>query len=129
MIPIIKHYYSKIPISGVCLGHQAMVEAFGQVEHPEKDVEYVSRIKIGPMHRMLSTIFHDQETIFKGIPNPLVAVRYHFLAVKSENLPQSLKITATTDDGTIMAVRHKQYPLPLFAVYAKFRILASHGTP
>ena len=108
---VIKHYYSKIPILGVCLGLQANFEVFGHLEHPEKNVEYVSRAKVGPMHGKLSKVFHDQETIFKGIPNPLVAVRYHSLAARSEILPQSLKITATADDGTVMAIRHKDFPI------------------
>jgi para-aminobenzoate synthetase component 2 len=63
------------------------------------------------MHGKISKIFHDQETIFKDIPNPLLGVRYHSLAAKSEILPQELKINATADDGTIMAVLHKKYPI------------------
>ncbi len=63
------------------------------------------------MHGKQSKIFHDQEKIFKDIPNPLQVIRYHSLAAKGDILPQDLKITATADDGTIMAVRHKQYPV------------------
>ncbi|MHA1274252.1 MAG: anthranilate synthase component II [Promethearchaeota archaeon] len=109
VIPIIKKYFNKIPILGVCLGHQAIVEAFGELENPETSVEYVGIAKVGPMHGKLSKIFHDQETIFKSLENPLMVVRYHSLAVKSDLLPSNLKITATADDGTIMAVRHKKY--------------------
>ena len=105
VIPIIKEFYTKIPILGICLGHQTIIEAFG--EDPDK--EYVGRAKVGPMHGKQSKIFHDQETIFKDIPNPLMVIRYHSLAAKSDLLPQQLKITATADDGTIMGVRHKQY--------------------
>ncbi len=105
VIPVIKEFYSKIPILGVCLGHQTIIEAFG--DDPDKN--YVGRAKVGPMHGKQSKIFHDQETIFKDIPNPLMVIRYHSLAAKSELLPQELKITATADDGTIMGVRHKQY--------------------
>ena len=105
VIPIIKEFYTKIPILGICLGHQTIIEAFG--EDPDK--EYVGRSKVGPMHGKQSKIFHDQETIFKNIPNPLMVIRYHSLAAKSDLLPQYLKITATVDDGTIMGVRHKQY--------------------
>jgi len=107
VIPIIKEFYNKIPILGICLGHQAIIEAFG--EDPEK--EYVGRAKVGPMHGKQSKIFHDQETIFQNIPNPLEVIRYHSLAAKGDILPQSLKISATADDGTIMAVRHKEYPV------------------
>jgi anthranilate synthase/aminodeoxychorismate synthase-like glutamine amidotransferase len=105
VIPIIKEFCTKIPILGICLGHQTIIEAFG--EDPDK--EYVGRAKVGPMHGKQSKIFHDQETIFEDIPNPLMVIRYHSLAAKSDLLPQELKITATADDGTIMGVRHKHY--------------------
>ena len=107
VIPIIKEFYKKIPIFGVCLGHQAIIEAFGE----EPDEEYIGRAKVGPMHGKQSKIFHDQETIFKDIPNPLQVIRYHSLSAKGDILPQKLKITATADDGTIMAVRHKEFPI------------------
>jgi len=107
VIPIIKKFYTKIPILGICLGHQTIIEAFG--EDPDKT--YVGRSKVGPMHGKQSKIFHDQETIFKDIPNPLMVIRYHSLAAKSDLLPQELKITATADDGTIMGVRHKKYQI------------------
>lgn len=109
VIPIIKQFFPRLPILGVCLGHQAIVEAFGELENPNNKVEYVGRAKVGPMHGKISKIFHDQETIFKDIPNPLMGVRYHSLAAKSEIFPKDLKISATADDGTIMAVRHKKY--------------------
>jgi para-aminobenzoate synthetase component 2 len=105
VIPIIKEFYRSIPILGICLGHQAIVEAFG--EDPKK--EYVGLGKVGPMHAKISKIFHDQETIFRNIPNPLKVIRYHSLAANGDILPKDLKITATADDGTIMAVRHTQY--------------------
>ncbi len=111
VIPIIKEYYNKVPILGICLGHQAIVEAFGELANPESKVEYVGRAKVGPMHGKISKIFHDQETIFKEMPNPLMGIRYHSLAAKSDLLPQVLKISATADDGTIMGVRHKNYPV------------------
>ena len=111
VLPIIKEYYKEFPILGICLGHQAIVEAFGELENPNEDIEYVGRAKVGPMHGKISKIFHDQETIFIDIPNPLMGVRYHSLAAKSDILPKELKITATADDGTIMAVRHKEYPV------------------
>ena len=107
VIPIIKEFYTKIPILGICLGHQTIIEAFG--EDPDK--EYVGRAKVGPMHGKQSKIFHDQETIFIDIPNPLMVIRYHSLAAKSDLLPQNLKITAIADDGIIMGIRHKQYPV------------------
>ncbi len=107
VIPIIRALYTKIPILGICLGHQAIIEAFGE----DKEVEYVGRAKVGPMHGKQSKVFHDQETIFQNIPNPLEVILYHSLAAKGDILPQQLKISATADDGTIMAVRHKEYPV------------------
>ncbi len=107
VIPIIKEFYSRIPILGICLGHQAIVEAFGE----DENIEYVGRAKVGPMHGKESKVFHDQETILKDVPNPLQVIRYHSLAAKSDILPQELKISGTADDGTIMGVRHKEYPI------------------
>lgn len=107
VVPIIKKFYSRIPILGICLGHQTIVEAFGK----DPNIEYIGRARIGPMHGKVSKIFHDQETVFKNIPNPLMGIRYHSLAAKPDLLPKDLKISATADDGTIMAVRHKDYPV------------------
>ncbi len=107
VIPIIKEFYSEFPILGICLGHQAVVEAFG--ENPE--IEYVGTAKVGPMHGKESKVFHDQETILKLVPNPLQVIRYHSLSAKTDILPKELKISATADDGTIMGVRHKKFPV------------------
>jgi len=123
VIPIIKEYYDKVPILGICLGHQAMVEAFG--EYP--DEEYVGLAKVGPMHGKESKIFHDQETIFKNIPNPLQVIRYHSLAAKGDILPQALKISATADDGTIMAVRHKEFPVEGVQFHPESIKMKPHG--
>lgn len=109
VIPIIKELYTEIPILGICLGHQAIAEAFGELENIEK--EYVTRARVGPMHGKISKIFHDQEKIFKDLPNPLMGVRYHSLSVRSDILSKDLKITATADDGTIMGIRHRNYPI------------------
>ncbi len=107
VIPILKEYGKKIPIMGVCLGHQAMCEAFGE----NQETEYVGLAKVGPMHGKISKIFHDGEGLFKGIPNPCKVVRYHSLAAKADILSLELKITAMADDGTIMAVRHKEHEI------------------
>jgi anthranilate synthase/aminodeoxychorismate synthase-like glutamine amidotransferase len=123
LIPIIKEFYQNIPILGICLGHQAIVEAFG--ENPKE--EYVGRAKVGPMHGKISKIFHDQETILKDIPNPLMGVRYHSLAAKSETLPQELKISATADDGTIMGVRHKSFPVEGLQFHPEAIKMKPHG--
>ena len=127
VIPIIKEFYSKLPILGVCLGHQAIIEAFGELEHPDNDMEYVGLAKVGPMHGKISKIFHDRETIFKDIQNPLMGVRYHSLAAKSDLLSQDLKISATADDGTIMGVRHKKYPIEGIQFHPESIRMKPHG--
>ena len=123
VIPIIKELYTKIPILGICLGHQTIIEAFGE----DIEEEYVGRAKVGPMHGKQSKIFHDQETIFKDVPNPLQVIRYHSLAAKGEILPHNLKITATADDGTIMAVRHEQYPVEGVQFHPESIRMKPHG--
>ena len=123
VISIIKEFYSKIPILGICLGHQAIIEAFGE----DSTKEYVGLAKVGPKHGKVSKIFHDQETIFKSIPNPLLGVRYHSLAAKPDLLPQDLKISATADDGTIMAVRHKKYQVEGVQFHPESIRMKPHG--
>lgn len=100
-VEVIKHFKGKIPILGVCLGHQAIGEAFG------------GRIVRSPeiMHGKTSMIYHDGKTIFKGLPNPFEATRYHSLVIERETLPDSLIVTAWTSNGIIMGVRHKSYPI------------------
>ncbi|MBD3185996.1 anthranilate/aminodeoxychorismate synthase component II [Candidatus Bathyarchaeota archaeon] len=105
VIRIIREYTGNIPILGVCLGHQAICEAFGE----SQDIEYVGRARVGPMHGKMSKIFHDGENLFEGIPNPCSVVRYHSLAAKADLLPTCLKIRAMADDGTIMAISHETH--------------------
>ena len=98
-IDVIKHFSGKVPILGVCLGHQSMGEAFGG------DVIRAPYL----MHGKTSLIHHDGRTIFAGLPNPFEATRYHSLIIKKETLPPVLEISAWTDDGIIMGVRHKKF--------------------
>lgn len=99
---VIQTYYTKYPILGVCLGHQAIVEAFGGVVGYAKSV----------MHGKSSTIKVDtNNSIFKGIEENTKVARYHSLAAKKENLPECLQIIGESDDGEIMAVCHKNYPI------------------
>jgi anthranilate synthase component 2 len=101
-IEAIKRLYSSIPILGICLGHQAIYEAFGGT------VSYASRL----MHGKSSQVKLDTDNVlFKGLPPVISAARYHSLAGIESTLPDSLKITARTDVGEIMAVCHKEYPV------------------
>ncbi len=93
---MIKTFASEIPILGVCLGHQCIVEAFGG------EVTYAKQL----MHGKTSVIDHDKKTIFTNLTNPMIAGRYHSLAAEKTSLPDELEITATTADDEVMAVRH-----------------------
>jgi anthranilate synthase/aminodeoxychorismate synthase-like glutamine amidotransferase len=96
---VILRFGGKIPIFGVCLGHQCIGHVYGGI---------VDRAS-GPVHGKTSLIYHDGETIYDGIENPFPAARYHSLIIKSESLPSCLKVTARTGEGEIMGVRHKEY--------------------
>jgi anthranilate synthase/aminodeoxychorismate synthase-like glutamine amidotransferase len=100
-IDVIRYFAGKIPILGVCLGHQSIGDAFGG------DIIRAPYL----MHGKTSMIHHDGRTIFAGLPNPFVATRYHSLIIKRENMPAVLEISAWTEDGIVMGVRHKQYKL------------------
>ncbi|GIP30676.1 glutamine amidotransferase [Paenibacillus sp. J23TS9] len=97
----IAHFKGKIPIFGVCLGHQAIGQAFGgQVVRAER-----------LMHGKTSPILHHGTSIFEGLPSPFTATRYHSLLVERSTLPDCLEITAETEEGEIMGLRHKEYPV------------------
>jgi anthranilate synthase/aminodeoxychorismate synthase-like glutamine amidotransferase len=100
-IEVIKHFAGRIPILGVCLGHQSMGAAFGG------DIIRAPRL----MHGKTSLIHHDRKTIFKDLPNPFEATRYHSLIIKKETLPGCFEITAWTEMDEIMGVRHKEFIL------------------
>ncbi|TKD66949.1 aminodeoxychorismate/anthranilate synthase component II [Pseudalkalibacillus hwajinpoensis] len=95
---VIKHFAGSIPILGVCLGHQSIAQVFGG------DVVKADRL----MHGKTSEMRHDVRTIFQGIENPFTATRYHSLIVKKETLPECFEISAWTEEGEIMAIRHKE---------------------
>ena len=95
---VIKKFAPRVPILGVCLGHQAVAEVFGG------KIVRAGRL----MHGKTSLIHHDGKSIFKGIRNPFEATRYHSLLVERKTLPDELLITAETDSGEIMALRHKE---------------------
>ncbi|MDE2831804.1 MAG: aminodeoxychorismate/anthranilate synthase component II [Gemmatimonadota bacterium] len=96
-VALVQHFAGKIPILGVCLGHQSIGQAFG------------GKIVGAPtiMHGKVSEIHHRGESIFEGLPDPFIATRYHSLVVERESLPICLEITAETDDGVIMGLRHR----------------------
>ncbi|MBS4198307.1 aminodeoxychorismate/anthranilate synthase component II [Bacillus sp. FJAT-49732] len=97
----IQYFAGKIPILGVCLGHQAIGQVFGG------EVVKAERL----LHGKTSATYHDGKTIFSNINNPFRATRYHSLIVKKENFPESLEVTAWTDKGEIMGLRHKELPI------------------
>jgi len=99
--PLISKYLGKIPILGICLGHQCIGQLFGGT---------ILRAK-KPMHGKISKIHHDSMGLFKGVKNPFSATRYHSLIVEKKTFPKELLITAETDDGEIMGLRHHKYLL------------------
>ncbi len=99
-LEVINNLKENFPIFGVCLGHQAIGQAFGG-----------KIIKTYPMHGKISEIFHQKTGLFQGIPSPFNATRYHSLIIEKETCPQDLEITAETKDGIIMGVQHKKYKI------------------
>jgi len=98
---VIKYFAPRLPILGVCLGHQCIGYSYGG------RVVQADRI----MHGKSSSIHHNGRGVFAGLPSPFSAIRYHSLMVQRDGLPQCFEITAWTDDGTIMGLRHRDYPL------------------
>ena len=99
-LEVLKHFSGKIPILGVCLGHQAIAVAF--------EGEIVSARRL--MHGKTSTVSADGEFVYRGIRKPFQAMRYHSLAVSRENFPVCLTISSESEDGEIMGIRHKEHP-------------------
>ena len=100
-LDVIRAYAGRIPILGVCLGHQAIGQAFGG------KVVRAPRV----MHGKTSPIFHDGQGVFTGLPNPFEATRYHSLVIEKTSVPADLEVTARTEDQEIMAVRHRTLPV------------------
>jgi anthranilate synthase component 2 len=119
-VEAIKSFAGKLPILGVCLGHQSIGYAFGgEIVHAKK-----------PMHGKLSPVHHTNIGVFSGLPNPFNATRYHSLAIRRETLPDCLEVTAWTDEGEgvseIMGVRHKEYPIQGVQFHPE-SIMTEHG--
>jgi para-aminobenzoate synthetase component 2 len=115
-VELIRSFAGDIPILGVCLGHQAIGEAFG------------GRVVRAPylMHGKISEICHDSATIFRGIPYRFKATRYHSLIVEKESMPDDLEVSATTPDGLVMGVRHRKFPVEGVQFHPE-SIMTEHG--
>ena len=100
-VEAIRHFGQQIPVLGVCLGHQSMAAAFGG------EVIRADRI----MHGKTSRIFHDGRTLYNDLPNPFSAIRYHSLLVNRNRIPEGFEISAWTEQGEVMGLRHKQHPM------------------
>lgn len=100
-VQLVEAMADRVPILGVCLGHQSIAEAFG------------GKVVRAPylMHGKTSLVKHDGRTVFEGLPQDFVATRYHSLIVERESLPQSLGVTAWTEDGIVMGIRHREWPV------------------
>ena len=115
-VPAIHHFAGKLPIMGVCLGHQSIGQAFGgKIIHAKQ-----------LMHGKVSPVQHLNKGVFAGLPNPVTCTRYHSLVIERETIPDCLEITAWTDDGEIMGVRHKTLPVEGVQFHPE-SILTEHG--
>jgi anthranilate synthase component 2 len=98
---VIRHFGARLPILGVCLGHQCIAYSYGGAFGPANEI----------MHGKSSLVYHNNSGILSGLPNPFPAIRYHSLVAVREKLPDCLEITAWTEDNTIMGLRHRQHPV------------------
>jgi len=115
-VPLVKRFAGKVPILGVCLGHQSIGEAFGgRIVHAQK-----------LMHGKTSAIEHAGTGVFRGLPTPFQATRYHSLAVERASLPDELEVTAWAEDGEIMGMRHKRLEVEGVQFHPE-SILTEHG--
>ena len=115
-VPLLQHFAGKLPILGVCLGHQSIGAAFGGKVVRAKQV----------MHGKTSLIAHTGVGVFHGLPSPYTVTRYHSLAIERASLPDCLEVTAWTDDGEIMGVRHKIFDIQGVQFHPE-SILSEHG--
>jgi anthranilate synthase component 2 len=115
-VPLVRQFAGKVPILGVCLGHQAIGQAFGG------RIARAQRV----MHGKLSPVVHDAKGVFAGIPSPLTVTRYHSLSIQRDSLPPELDVTATADDGEIMGVRHRRFAVEGVQFHPE-AILTEHG--
>jgi anthranilate synthase component 2 len=115
-VPLIRRFAGEIPILGVCLGHQAIGQAFGG------RIVRAQRV----MHGKLSPVTHDDRGVFAGVPSPFAVTRYHSLAIERASMPAELAITATSEDGEVMGVRHRTMAVEGVQFHPE-AILTEHG--
>ncbi len=115
-VPLIKRFAGRVPILGVCLGHQAIGQAFGG------RIVRAQRV----MHGKISPVTHDGHGVFTGVPTPFAVTRYHSLAIERATMPDVLEVTATADDGEVMGVRHRQLAVEGVQFHPE-AILTEHG--
>lgn len=115
-VAAMQHFAGKLPIMGICLGHQTIGEAFGGKIIRAQTL----------MHGKVSPVHHHNSGMFQGLPNPVTCTRYHSLVIERASLPDCLDITAWTDDGEIMGVRHKQYAIEGVQFHPE-ALLTEHG--
>jgi anthranilate synthase component 2 len=115
-VPLIQRFAGRIPLLGVCLGHQAIGQAFGG------RIVRAQRV----MHGKMSPVTHDGHGVFAGLPSPFAVTRYHSLAIERDSVPAVLEVTATADDGEIMGVRHRQLAVEGVQFHPE-AILTEHG--
>ena len=115
-VATIQRFAGRIPILGVCLGHQSIGQAFGGQIIRAKQL----------MHGKTSPVHHNNTSVFSGLPNPFTATRYHSLVIERESIPECLEITAWTDDGEIMGVRHRELAIEGVQFHPE-SILTEHG--
>src|SRR5579884_2456031 len=115
-VPLVRRFAGVVPILGVCLGHQCIGEAFGGT------VEGAGEIR----HGKLSAVSHDGKGVFAGLPSPFQAIRYHSLAIRPDSVPEELEVTAWSDSGVIMGVRHRRYAVEGIQFHPE-SIMTEHG--
>ena len=97
-VDAIRAFAGELPVLGVCLGHQCIGSAFGGT---------IARASVGPVHGKTSKMSHDGRRLFEGLPDPFTATRYHSLAIEEDSFPETLEVTANSEDGVVMGVRHR----------------------
>ena len=101
-VEAIRRFGEVMPVLGVCLGHQCIGVAYGG---------RVERARVGPVHGKTSPIEHSDSGVFAGLPDPVIATRYHSLAIEEESFPDALEVTARSDDGVVMGIAHRELPV------------------